>query len=128
MRNIRSRFARRVDDGAPTARGFPLLEYPMMMAYDSSAGRPQLSAESVSELTTALERYARNETDIAAIQPALRRIADEARAKRVQAEALLVLLKDVWFGLPIVKASGDSEAQHRQLQRLVTLSIREYYA
>ena len=100
----------------------------MMMAYDSSAGRPQLSAESVSELTAALERYATNEADIAAIQPALRRVADEARAKRVQAEQLLVLLKDVWFGLPVVKATVDADAQHRLLQRLVTLSIREYYA
>ena len=50
----------------------------MMMAHDSSAGRPQLSAESVSELTSALGRYAANESDVAAIQPALRAIAREA--------------------------------------------------
>jgi hypothetical protein len=99
-----------------------------MMAHDSSAGRPQLSAESVSELTAALERYARNEADITAIQPALRRVAEEARRKQVHAEQLLVLLKDVWFGLPVVKSSGDSDAQQLQLQRLVTLSIREYYS
>jgi hypothetical protein len=100
----------------------------MMMAHDSSAGRPQLSAESVSDLTTALERYARNEANIAAIQPALRRVAEEARATRVHAEQLLVLLKDVWFGLPVVRSAPDSDAQHQLLQRLVTLSIREYYS
>jgi hypothetical protein len=100
----------------------------MMMAHDSSAGRPELSAESVSELTAALERYARNDADIAAIQPALRLVAEEARLKKVHAEQLLVLLKDVWFGLPVVKSAGDTETQHRLLQRLVTMSIREYYS
>lgn len=100
----------------------------MMMAHDSSAGRPELSAESVSELRTALTRYAQNETDIAAIQPALRRVAEEAREQRIHAEQLLVLLKDVWFGLPDVRNASDTEAQHQLLQRIVTLSIREYYS
>ena len=100
----------------------------MMMAHDSSAGRPQLSTESVSELTVALQRYASNETDIAAIQPALRKVAAEARLKKVHAEQLLVLLKDVWFNLPSIRDSGDSHTQQQRLQRLVTLSIREYYS
>ena len=100
----------------------------MMMAHDSSAGRPQLSAASVSELAAALERYAANEADIAAIRPALRKVADEARSGKVQAEQLLVLLKELWFGLPGVRDGLQTEEQHRMLQRLVTLSIREYYS
>ena len=101
----------------------------MMMAADSSAGRPQLSAESVSELTAALQRYAGNDADIAAIQPSLRKVAEEARRKKVNAEELLVLLKDVWFGLPAVRdGAGDAEGRHQLLQRLVTVSIREYYS
>lgn len=99
----------------------------MMMAHDSSPERPQLSAEVVSELTAALARYAANESDIAALQPALRRVADEARTRRVHAEQLLVLLKDVWFGLPGVR-HANSEEQHLLLQRVVSLSIREYYS
>ena len=99
----------------------------MMMAHDSSAGRPQLSEESVSELSAALTRYLANEADHAAIQPALARIAAEARRERVQAEQLLVLLKDVWYGLPGMReTSADKQAQ--MLQRLVTLCIREYYS
>lgn len=98
----------------------------MMMAHDSSAGRPQLRAETVTELTAALRNYAANEADIAAIQPALRAVAAEAREKKVQAEQLLVLLKDVWFGLPRAHVSeGDAQVQ---LQRVVTLCIREYYS
>ena len=99
----------------------------MMMAADSSAERPQLSAESVSELTDALQRYAVNDADIATIQPSLRKVAAEARRKQVQAEQLLVLLKDVWFGLPAVR-DADGDTRHALLQRLVTLSIREYYS
>lgn len=99
----------------------------MMMAHDSSAELPRLSAESVSELTAALQQYAASDVDIAAVQPALRKVAAEARRKQVQAEQLLVLLKDVWFGLPAVR-DADAEAQHRLLQRIVTLSIREYYS
>ena len=100
----------------------------MMMAHDSSAGRPQLSPESVSELTAALQRYASDDADIAAIQPALRRVATEARAKKVHAEQLLVLLKDVWFGLPDTRDGMDQATQQQRLQRLITLSIREYYS
>lgn len=100
----------------------------MMMAHDSTSGRPQLSAESVSELTSALRRYAANEEDIGAIQPALRTIALEARDRKVHAEQLLVLLKDVWYGLPPVRDASDGERQHQLLQRIVTLCIREYYS
>jgi len=98
----------------------------MMMAHDSSAGRPQLSAETVSELTAALRNYAANESDIAALQPALRAVAAEAREKKVQAEQLLVLLKDVWFGLPNTQSTDGDGQVH--LQRVVTLCIREYYS
>ena len=100
----------------------------MMMAHDSSAGRPQLSAETVSELTSALRTYAANESDIGAIQAALRAVAAEARERKVHAEQLLVLLKDVWFSLPKRRDGVDDEEQHRQLQRVVTLCIREYYS
>lgn len=98
----------------------------MMMAHDSSADRPQLSAESVSRLTSALRNYAANDADIAAIQPALRAIALEARERKVHAEQLLVLLKEIWFGLPNMSAS-DGESRQLQLQRIVTLCVREYY-
>jgi hypothetical protein len=98
----------------------------MMMAHDSSAGRPQLSAETVSELTAALRNYAANEADIAALQPALRAVAAEAREKKVQAEQLLVLLKEVWFRLPNTQSTDGDGQVH--LQRVVTLCIREYYS
>jgi hypothetical protein len=98
-----------------------------MMAHDSSSGRPQLSAEAVAELTTALRRYTANESDIEGLQPALHLVASEARERKVHAEQLLVLLKDVWFSLPRVRADSV-DGQQQMLQRVVTLCIREYYA
>ena len=100
----------------------------MMMAHDSSPDRPELNPETVAELTSALHRYAANQTDIDGIQPALGALATEARKRKVHAEQLLVVLKDAWFGLPAVRDAGDPEQRQRQLQRLVTLCIREYYS
>jgi hemoglobin-like flavoprotein len=99
----------------------------MMMAHDSSADRPQLSSESVTALTDALHRYAANESDLAMLQPSLRAIAEEARERKVSAEQLLVLLKDVWYQLPSVRDAADGD-QQQMLQRVVTLCIREYYS
>ena len=99
----------------------------MMMAPDTTPGRPSLSAESVDALRSALEEYLSNGHEIASLQPTLRRIAVEAREKKIHAEQLLVLLKDVWFALPQMGRLG-SEPQHLLLQRVITLCIREYYS
>jgi hypothetical protein len=99
----------------------------MMMAPDSTPGRPSLSAESVAALRSALEKYLANGHEVASLQPTLRRIAVEARERKIHAEQLLVLLKDVWFALPQVERAG-SEPQRLLLQRVITLCIREYYS
>ena len=98
-----------------------------MMAPDSTPRSPGLSVESLDELRAALAQYAR-EDSIDAIQPALRRIAQEARDKRMHPEQLLVALKDVWFGIPVTTRASHADAQSRMLQRVVTVCIREYYS
>jgi hypothetical protein len=99
----------------------------MMMAPDSTPGRPALSAESVDALRSALEEYLANGNEVASLQPTLRRIAVEARERKIHAEQLLVLLKDVWFALPQIERVG-TEPQRLLLQRVITLCIREYYS
>jgi hypothetical protein len=99
----------------------------MMMAPDSTPDRPELNATAVDALRSALEQYLEDARETA-VQPALRRIAAEAREKQVHAEQLLVLLKHVWFGLPQVARLPETEHQTRLLQRVVTLCIREYYS
>lgn len=98
----------------------------MMMAPDSTPNRPELSAASVDALRSALLEYLEDSRE-SAIQPALRRIAAEAREKKIHAEQLLMLLKDVWFALPQIARMPQGEYQNRLLQRVVTLCIREYY-
>jgi hypothetical protein len=99
----------------------------MMMAHDSTPGRPGLSAESVDALRSALEEYLVSGQEPTSLRPALRRIAVEARAKKIHAEQLLIVLKDVWYALPQMGRAG-SEPQNIMLQRIITLCIREYYS
>jgi hypothetical protein len=99
----------------------------MMMAPDTTPGRPNLSAEAVEALRSALEEYLASGREIASLQPTLRSIAVEAREKKIHAEQLLVLLKDVWYALPQMGKPGG-EPQNNLLQRVITLCIREYYS
>ena len=100
----------------------------MMMAHDKTPDRPHLSAASVEGLESALRKYLADEQAISALQPALRVIAIEAREKKMQAEQLLIALKDVWFALPQIQQMTDTQRQSKLLQRVVTLCIREYYS
>lgn len=98
----------------------------MMMAHDSTPGRPALSAASVQLLEAALRAFTTSGED-ASLRTALHAVSQEARAQQMRAEQLLVALKDVWYSLPQIKDAGEGEREHRLLQRVVTLCIREYY-
>jgi hypothetical protein len=98
-----------------------------MMVPGSTPNRPELSASSIAALKSALDAYAGN-NDLRALQSALRLLASEAREKAIHAEQLLVVLKDAWFSLPQVAQAPQGDEQNRQLQRVVTVCIREYYS
>lgn len=100
----------------------------MMMVQDSPPDRPKLSQESIAVLESALQQYLADPSQPDALQPALRRVAAEARERKIHAEHLLLILKDVWFALPQIRTAPEGESQNRLLQRIVTLCIREYYA
>jgi hypothetical protein len=101
----------------------------MMMAQDSSPPpSPGLAEETVARARTALTRYLEDsEAGADELRDALDAMATEARAKSMLPEQLLVVLKDIWYGLPAVRSLEDSGAQIRLLQRVVTMSIMEYY-
>ena len=101
----------------------------MMMAYDSSFTPPsRLDAETVSAVRDALRAYLGQEAEPSTLQRALLRMSTEAREKDIHAEQILVVLKDVWSGLPEVRAMTDAGAQMLLLQRVVTMCIKEYYS
>ena len=100
----------------------------MMMAHDSTSNAPALDPETLAALESALARFLRADESIATVEPALRRIGAEARAKGMQAEQLLIVLKDVWYGLGGIGDARDTVAQNAMLQRVVSSCIRAYYS
>jgi hypothetical protein len=100
----------------------------MMMAYDSSQGPHTLADETIAAVRSALVSYIGAPGDGTRVRSALRVMADEARAKSMPAEQLLIVLKDIWYSLPAVRAMTDVTQQVRLLQRIVTMCIKEYYS
>lgn len=101
----------------------------MMMAFDSSQPPPsRLDEATVAAVRDALRRYLADSTEPHALQQALQRLSADAREKHVQAEQLLVQLKETWAALPEVRSMTDTAEQIRVLQRVVTMCIREYYS
>jgi hypothetical protein len=99
-----------------------------MMPQDSSPTPPSgLAAETTEAVRTALVAYLRAPGASTELRTALNRMADEARAKAILPEHVLIALKQIWSSLPEVRAVGDIEEQTRMLQRVVTMCIREYY-
>lgn len=81
----------------------------------------------MSELRAALLRSAqagRHDDDLSAL---IGRAAMDARQKGLQAEQLLVVLKELWYSLPPKAGQPGSDVQSRLLQQLIAKSIQEYY-
>jgi hypothetical protein len=98
-----------------------------MMAFDRTPTQPNLDAETVDALRTTLRRSVSQGNHTDELRDLLCRAADEARTKGIQAERLLIVLKDIWYGLPEV---ADAGAEHANvlLQQLISRCIQEYYS
>lgn len=86
-----------------------------------------LSEEAQGALVDALERYVAQGDD-AALRPALQRVTREARERRMPPEQLMIAFKALWERMPSVRATSDPRLRARLLERLITASIREYFA
>jgi hypothetical protein len=101
----------------------------MMMAFDSSHPPPSpLDDASVAAVRDALRLYLSDDSDPGALRDALVRMSAEAREKQMQAEQLLVQLKETWSTLPEVRTMTGAAEQMHALQRVVTMCIKEYYS
>lgn len=100
-----------------------------MMAHDSGNTPPgRLDDASIDALRAALRAYLQDSQDPSKLQPSLLAIAAEARARAILPEHLLVVLKEIWSGLPEVRSMKSSREQVDLLQRVVTMCIKEYYS
>ena len=99
-----------------------------MMASDRTPSEPGLEPSTVAELKAALSRSVATGNHGDELKGLLRRAASEAKAKGIEAERLLVILKDIWHSLPGLSTQPGNEAQTRLLQQLIVRCIQEYYA
>ena len=100
-----------------------------MMAHDPGGASPgRLDEASIDAVRASLRAYLQDSQDPAALQASLLTFASEARARSIMPEQLLIVLKDIWSGLPEVRAMSDARAQTSLLQRVVTMCIKEYYS
>jgi hypothetical protein len=99
-----------------------------MMAFDRTPSDPALDTATAKELRAVLSRSVLTGNHGEELQRLLRRAAAEARTKGVQAEQLLVALKDIWYSLPDLSTQPGNETQTRLLQQLIARCIQEYYA
>jgi hypothetical protein len=97
-----------------------------MMASERTPS-PPLDPATVSELRAALSRSVETGDHSEQLKGLLARAATEARQKGIQAEQLLLALKDIWYSLPHLAANPADERQMRLLQQLIARCIQEYY-
>ena len=99
-----------------------------MMAFDRSPSMPNLEPKTVEAIRATLARSVSQGNHADDLRELLCTAAEEARAKGIPAERLLVILKDIWYSLPAVAAATSTGAENTLLQELISRCIQEYYA
>lgn len=102
-----------------------------MMAYDSrSTPEPRpLGDETVAALREAvLLVWSDPENGESSLQAAIAGMVDEARQRALRAEDVIVAFKDLLSRLPELAAPERRMEAARFRERLITLSIKAYYA
>jgi hypothetical protein len=99
-----------------------------MMAFDRTPNSSALDPAIVTELRAALSRSLKAGNHGEDLKGLLTRAAIDARQKGVQAEQLLLVLKDMWYSLPQLATHPGDDVQTRLLQQLIARCIQEYYA
>jgi hypothetical protein len=99
-----------------------------MMAFERTPNSAGLDGALIGELRSALSRSVRTGNHGDELKDLLTRAAADARRNGVQAEQLLLALKDLWYSLPQLSMQPGNEVQTRLLQQLIARCIQEYYA
>jgi hypothetical protein len=99
-----------------------------MMAFDRSPHTTALDPAVVAELRAVLSRSVQAGNHGDDLKGMLSRAAADARQKGIQAEQLLLALKDIWYSLPQLATYPGTDVQTRLLQQLIARCIQEYYA
>ena len=98
-----------------------------MMAFDRTPSAV-LDPATIAELRATLSKSVQTGDHSEDLRGLLARAAADARGKGMQAEQLLLALKDIWYSLPQLSTQPGNEKQTRLLQQLIARCIQEYYA
>lgn len=99
-----------------------------MMAFDRTPSAPNLDPATIEGLRAVLARSASRGIHSDDLHLLLANAATESREKGLQAEQLLLVLKELWYSLPEVIGAPSADVENRLLQELISRCIREYYA
>jgi hypothetical protein len=99
-----------------------------MMAFERTPSRPSLEPETVEALRSALATSVTQGNHVDNLRDLLCRTAADARSKGMQAEQLLVTLKEIWYTMPEVASAPSTAVENTLLQELISRCIQEYYA
>ena len=99
-----------------------------MMAFDRTPSPPTLEPETIESIRISLAKSVKQGNHTDELHDLLCTAAEEARAKEIEAERLLVILKEIWYSLPEVAKSKSAAAENALLQELISRCIQEYYA
>lgn len=98
------------------------------MAFERTPGGSALDPDTVADLRSVLSQSLADGSHPDGLKALLTRAAAEARGKGLQAEQLLLALKDIWYSLPQLSTRPSTDEQTRLLQQLIARCIQEYYA
>ena len=99
-----------------------------MMAFDRTPSRPALEPETVDALRSALTTSVAQGNHVDGLRDLLCRAAADAQSKGMQAEQLLITLKEIWYSMPAVTTASSAAVETSLLQELISRCIQEYYA
>ena len=99
-----------------------------MMAFYRPPSSPNLDPTTVEQLRTTLGRSIVNGNHQAELRGLLCTAAEQARDRGIQAERLLIILKDIWYSLPEVASARPPGVENELLQELISRCIQEYYS
>lgn len=99
-----------------------------MMAFDRTPSSAGLEPQTLEALRDALARSIRDGNHTNDLRTILCQAAGDARSKGIQAERLLLILKDIWYSLPGVAGVATAPGQNHLLQELISRCIQEYYS
>jgi hypothetical protein len=85
------------------------------------------SSETVSLVEATLTAFLDGTVDDARVCEVFSHLAREADTRQLRAEGMLVAFKQIWDGLPQVRALRDSQRREQLRAHLVRLCIDSYY-